>query len=124
IAGSGTVLDMGLKTAAGIYTVIGTSTANGCATPMTGSATINVNPAPPANSVTGGGTYCSGGTGFPIGLNGSVTGISYQLYLNGVAFGLPLAGTGGPFLFGTETLAGNYTVIGQNTTTGCTNNMT
>ena len=49
VSGTGAAISFGTKTAAGTYTVIatkGTCTAN-----MTGSATITVNPVPPANAV-------------------------------------------------------------------------
>ena len=48
---------------------------------MTGSAKVTVNTLPAAYQVTGGGSYCSGGTGVAIGLNNSSSGVSYQLML-------------------------------------------
>jgi hypothetical protein len=124
LAGTGSALDFGLQIPAGTYTVLATNPATGCTNTMTGSAIITINPLPNAYTITGGGSYCSGGTGLHIGLAGSATGISYQMYRSGVAAGSPLAGTGSPLDFGLQTLAGTYTVIATNTTTGCVNNMT
>ena len=124
IAGTGAPLDFGAFFTAGNYTVVATNAATSCTKNMTGSATIGINPLPPVNNVTGGGSYCAGGTGVTIGLNGSVTGVSYQLY-NGLSVaGAPLTGSGSALTFGTTfTAAGSYTVIATNSTTGCFNTM-
>ena len=79
---------------------------------MTGSATVSVSALPTAYSVTGGGSYCSGGIGVVIGLSNSQTGVNYQLQRNGVNTGAPVAGTGAALNFGNQTVAGTYTVIG------------
>ena len=63
-------------------------------------------------NVTGGGSYCSGGAGLPVGLDGSEAGGSYQLQLNGVDAGAPVTGTGSAFDFPNQTAAGTYTVVG------------
>ena len=63
-------------------------------------------------SVTGGGGYCPGTLGANIGLSGSVVGIDYQLYNNGLAVGSPVAGTGSPIDFGPQVVGGPYTVKG------------
>ncbi|MGV3587308.1 MAG: T9SS type A sorting domain-containing protein [Adhaeribacter sp.] len=60
--------------------------------------------------ITGGGAYCFGGTGVPVGLQSSQTGISYQLLLNGNKIGNPVAGTGNAITFGNQTEAGSYSV--------------
>jgi hypothetical protein len=85
---------------------------------------ITVNPAPAQFTVTGGGSYCIGGNGVAVGISSSANGISYQLQLNGINNGTPVAGTGNALNFGNKTAAGNYTVIATNATTGCTNAMT
>jgi len=64
-----------------------------------------------AFTVTGGGNLCSGGPGHPVGLSGSQSGVTYQLYLNGFTQGTPVSGTGSSISFGVQTNAGNYTVI-------------
>jgi uncharacterized protein YjdB len=124
VAGAGVPLDFGFVTAAGTYTIVATITATGCTATMAGTATVVINPLPPLNTVTGGGAYCAGGTGVHIGLNGSVTGVSYQLYNGPLLSGVSMAGTGSPLDFGFRTTAGTYTVVATNTTTGCTNTMT
>jgi hypothetical protein len=95
-----------------------------CGAVNSGSATLIVNPAPAQVTVTGGGAYCIGGNGVVVGLNNSSLGINYQLLLNGVNSGLPVAGTGIAVSFGSKTAAGIYTVIASNATTGCTQLMT
>ncbi|PIF32796.1 gliding motility-associated-like protein [Flavobacterium sp. 9] len=122
---TGSAISFGTKTAAGTYTVVATNTTTSCTATMTGSKTITINPLPTAYTVTGGGTYCAGGTGFPIGLSNSQTGVSYQLQLGGTNNGTAVAGTTGSAIsFGTKTVAGTYTVVATNTTTSCTSSMT
>jgi hypothetical protein len=98
-----------------------------CMSDWTGAAVSNtltatVNTIPTAFNVTGGGSYCAGGTGVVVGLSGSASGVSYQLYNNGTPIGSPLTGTGA-LNFGLQTAAGTYTVVATNATTACTNNM-
>ena len=50
-----------------------------CSSNMTGNVTVSINPLPTAYNVTGGGAYCSGGTGIPVGLSNSQSGVNYQL---------------------------------------------
>ncbi len=124
VSGTGVPITFGSRTGAGSYTATATITATGCTATMTGSAVVNIDPLPIATAVTGTGSYCAGGMGLDVGLAGSIPGISYQLYRNGVMTGLPVTGTGAVISFGLQTLAGTYTVVGTNTTTACTNNMT
>ncbi len=70
---------------------------------------VTVNAAPAPFSVTGGGSYCSGGTGVHIGLDGSATGITYKLY-NGASLVATSSGTGSSLDFGLFTVGGTYTV--------------
>jgi len=91
---------------------------------MTGSVAITINALPTAYAVTGGGSYCSGGTGVLVGLANSTSGINYQLQLGGVNTGSAVAGTGSAISFGLQTAAGTYTVVATNTTTTCTSGMT
>ncbi|MHC1708032.1 MAG: carboxypeptidase regulatory-like domain-containing protein [Bacteroidales bacterium] len=69
---------------------------------------------PAIHSVTGGGTYCSGGTGVNVGVNSTQVGATYQLKINGVANGLPKAGTGLAISWGAQTIEGIYTVEATN----------
>jgi hypothetical protein len=102
------------------YTVTVTD-GNGCIS--TASTTITVNALPITYNVTGGGAYCSGGVGSSIGLSGSDSGVSYELYFGGSATGNIVTGTGSAISFGTITTAGTYTVVASNATTGCSANM-
>ncbi len=123
VAGTGAPISFGLQTSAGTYTVVATSTSSGCSRTMSGSAVISVNPVPGIYTVTGGGGYCSGGTGATIGLSGSASGISYRLYY-GTAYITAVPGTGGAISFAPQTAAGTYTIVAYNTGTTCTSNMT
>ena len=89
----------------------------------TNSVIVTVNPLPTVFTVTGGGEYCSGGAGLPVGINGSQPGVNYQLYLGGGIDGSALPGTGSALSFGNKTSPGTYTVQAVNGTTGCQQNM-
>lgn len=94
-----------------------------CGNVTSGSAVLFVNAAPLPFTVTGGGSYCNGSGGVPVGLSGSSGSIYYQLQLNGVNVGSYLAGTGNPLNFGNKTTPGTYTVFASNSITGCTRQM-
>jgi|GEM_PF-1219784 len=79
---------------------------------------------PTAYAVTGGGSYCSGGTGVAVGLANSQSGVNYQLYKDGASIGSSVPGTGSAINFGNQTAAGTYTVVATPTSGGCTANMT
>jgi hypothetical protein len=123
LAGTGGSLNFGTFPEAGNYTIIATNVVTGCMSTQSGSAVINVNPLPVVYPVTGGGNYCSGGTGVAVGLGGSASGITYTLYNGAVAMTPTVNGTGSPITFGLQTLSGSYTVFAVNSGTGCTNNM-
>src|SRR6185437_4935732 len=114
-----TTTNTGTSPITGTITV--TPTAAGC-TGTPGTFTITVNPNPSVFSVTGGGAYCSGGTGSNIGLSNSQVGVNYQLKLGSTLIGSPVAGTGSAISFGPQTTAGTYTVAATNATTTCTSN--
>ncbi len=124
VAGTGIAISFGNQTLAGTYSVVATNTTTTCSHTMWGSVSVSINPIPTLSSVTGGGSYCSGGTGVVVGLSGSQTGVSYQLKKDGVNSGTPVSGTGNAISFGNQTLAGAYTVLGTNTTTNCFQTMT
>lgn len=123
LPGTGVSLDFGLQTAPGAYTVVATNTKTGCIGNMAGSVVVGINPLPVIFMVTGGGSYCAGGTGLHINLSGSDSGISYQLFNGTSPVGAPMGGSGSSLDFGLHTAAGTYTVVATNTTTTCTNNM-
>lgn len=84
---------------------------------------INVDATPNVYTVTGGGTFCAGGSGVDVSLSGSEPGISYQLYVGSTPAGGAISGTGSPISFGFKTAPGTYKVVATNTTTGCTRPM-
>ena len=84
---------------------------------------VTVTPLPTVFNVTGGGSYCAGGSGLAVGLDGSQSGVNYQLLLNGNATGSPVPGTGIALSFGNQTQSGGYTVVAVNATAGCTTTM-
>ena len=123
-AGTGSGLSFGYVTGTGTYTIQATNTTTGCIDNMTPSLNVVISALPAVHTVTGGGNYCSGGTGVHVGLSGTNAGINYQLYApGGIAVGLPVPGTGAAIDFGLQTAAGTYTVVGTNNTTGCSSNM-
>ncbi|MHC1708242.1 MAG: cohesin domain-containing protein [Bacteroidales bacterium] len=83
------------------------------------SQVIVVNALPVVYTVVGGGPYCAGGIGVIVGMNGSETGIHYQLYKDGVYTGQTILGNGSVINFGSQTLGGIYTVIAVNPATLC-----
>jgi len=94
-----------------------------CSPPATsGATTLTVNPLPALFNVTGGGAFCAS-NGVAVGLDGSQSGVNYQLQVDGNPTGTPVTGTGIALSFGNQTNAGNYTAVGIDATTGCTNTM-
>jgi len=65
-------------------------------------------------SVTGGGAYCAGSDGLPVGLSDSEPSVTYTLFKDGLPQEPTVAGTGEAISFGNQT-AGTYTVDGTNT---------
>ncbi len=118
--GTGSAIDFGSQITAATYTAIATDGSSGCSATMTGSAIVAINPLPAVFSATGGGSFCTGGTGVDVTLSGSEAGVSYQLFADGAAVSPALSGTGGTVDFGLQTTAGAYTVVGTNSATGCT----
>jgi len=69
---------------------------------------------PDVFSLTGGGGYCLNGDGVEITLDGSETDVDYELYLDGIATGNIVSGTGSEISFGLITDEGYYTCIASN----------
>jgi hypothetical protein len=80
---------------------------------------ITITSPPAMFNMTGGGLVCSGSNGTPVGLDGSATGVTYQLQLDGLDAGSPVAGTGAALDFGLQTAAGTYTVVANTDGTSC-----
>lgn len=123
VAGTGGALAWNNQTTGGTYTVVGINASTGCTATMTGSVTVTVNANPLSYTMTGGGSFCSGGSGVSVGLNGSQTGVNYQLKINGTNSGSAVAGTGNALTWANQTSGGSYTVLATNASTGCTTTM-
>lgn len=91
---------------------------NGCLSTSRTAVVATVNPLPAVYTVTGGGSTCSNGTGVVIGLSGSQSGVSYQLKLSGSNVGTAVSGTGSAISFGSNMVAGTYTVVATSSA-GC-----
>jgi len=99
--------------ATGVYTVTIT---NSCGSTTTATTSVTVGSVPNVYSMTGGGSYCSGGSGVTIGLSGSDNSVNYQLYNGATAVGSAVSGSGSAITFGPITTAATYTVQATNTT--------
>jgi PKD repeat protein len=81
-----------------------------------------VNESPALFSLEGGGTFCEGSDGVELTLDGSQTGIEYELLLDGQPTGITVDGTGSEISFGMVTEEGYYEATGTNGV--CTTPMT
>jgi hypothetical protein len=122
MAGTGAMLDFGSHTGIGTYTIVATDASTSCQSTMAGSASVAINPAPLVYVVTGGGSYCAGGTGAHIGLSASTLGVNYTLSGTGGVIGT-FPGTGAALDFGLQTGSGSYTVMATDAVAGCTSSM-
>jgi PKD-like domain len=82
---------------------------------------VTVNALPTTYSITGGGSYCTGGSGVAIGVSSSDNGTTYQLY-RGATLVSTRSGTGAAVSFGNSIISGTYTVLAT-TGAGCTATM-
>jgi len=121
---TGSPISFGNQTSGGTYTVKATNSTTSCFQDMTGGAVVTINPLPTSYTVTGGGSYCSGGSGVSVGLDNSETGVNYHLYKDGTSTGSSVPGTGSAISFGSQISAGTYTVKATNATTSCAQDMT
>jgi hypothetical protein len=123
VAGTGAAISFGPQTLAGNYTVSASNGATSCAASMSGSVDVVVNPTPTPFVVNGGGSFCAGGSGVPVGLAGSEMGVNYQLFVGAAPVGAPVPGTGAALSFGNQTTAGTYSVNGTHATSSCVGGM-
>jgi type IX secretion system substrate protein len=123
IMGASSALDFGTFTTTGTYSIVATNSVTTCFSNMTGSAVINVNPLPTVYNVSGGGSYCAGGTGLHVYLSNSDLTANYQLYNGSTPVGSPTAGTGTKLDLGLQTDAGMYTLTAADATSLCSANM-
>ena len=75
---------------------------------------VTLNMSPDEFETEGGGGYCLNGEGVEVTLNGSQTGVDYELYIDDVPTGVIIAGTGSELSFGLQTDEGYYTVMANN----------
>ena len=118
-SGTGGLLDFGLQTTPGVYTVMAVNPTTTCVSSMLGSATVSVKALPMPYYLSGSGDVCTGSTGNKIMLSSSETGVTYQLYKNGIAIDAAIAGLSTALNFGIHSDAGKYTIKGTRTATGC-----
>ncbi|MCF8234238.1 MAG: PKD domain-containing protein [Bacteroidales bacterium] len=89
--------------------------------PWSDSLEATLNYIPEQYTLTGGGTYCEGTGGLELILDGSETGVDYELFRDSFTTGIITAGTGDSLSFGYQTEEGFYTVAGFTET--CTRDM-
>ena len=76
------------------------------------SLNCNLNFTPDIFQLSEGGGICPGSAGLEVTLNGSETGVDYDLFRDGEYTSTTLAGTGNALTFGFQTDEGTYTVMG------------
>ena len=104
----------------GMYTAIVTSL--GCSNSE--DTVVQIHPLPQQFTLTASASsFCEESDGVTLMLNGSQIGVSYQLYLNSVAYGVPIGGTNSPLQWMNQEGSGIYSVIATDNITGCTNIM-
>ncbi len=111
-------------TSAGVMTGASTGNATVTYTLPTGcfrTATVAVNALPTVYNVTGGGSYCAGGSGADISIDGSAAFTTYRLY-NGTTLAGTFSGTGASMYLGAYAAAGSYSVMAT-TANGCNSAM-
>ncbi len=123
VQGTGGSISFGSQSIAGTYTVIATNNSLSCTLTMNNSVNIIIVQPPSIYNVTGGGNYCSGGSGVFIGMNSSEINVNYQLYINGNISGTPISGTGNAIQFLNQTVAGIYTVVASINNSTCFTSM-
>jgi PKD repeat protein len=123
IDGRGDKISFGYFTEPGTYTIDALSVKGGCLSTMNGIIEIKMLPAPKSFDLQSTGAFCEGSAGVEVKLSGSETGFAYQLFFNNKAQGNPVNGTGNAISFGKFNVAGTYTAVATNTTTGCTKSM-
>ncbi|MDO9257465.1 MAG: PKD domain-containing protein [Bacteroidales bacterium] len=106
VSGTGSDILMGNAGLPGIYSVVAIDATTNCVSYMNDSATLYPDPA--AFSIVPNGAACEGDL---IGQNGSELGVDYVLLLDNAIHLDTISGTGLPISFGTQSTAGNYTIL-------------
>ena len=110
ISGTGHALVWDNMTA-GTYNVVAAYMASPyCSIVMNDSVIITESLSPEVFNLTGGGSYCAGGTGLSVMLSGSQSGVSFQLKKDSIDVGNVISGTGYTLVWNNMT-AGTYTVV-------------
>ncbi len=121
--GNGNILNYGVQSKPGTYYVIGSNTITACYDTMAGIPVITFGSVAAKYNLTGGGHYCNGELGVPVGLSNSETNFKYQLIRDNVPVNTPIQGTGSPLNFGIQNIPGIYTVNAISADTSCTSSM-
>jgi len=90
---------------------------------ITDSIVVNVNPAPIAFNLLGGGEYCANEDGIELSLSNSESSVNYSLFNTNGYTGLSVAGNNGPLNFEQQTESSEYFVIGENALSLCNTQM-
>ncbi len=113
VAGTGFGVTFNTFGTPGFYQVLASNPSTGCTRWMDGFVTVIADAPPPQFNITGGGSYCIGGAGVMVGLDGSTTNVEYILYKDGFPVDT-LSGTGSVLSYGNQTNAGTYTIVARN----------
>jgi RHS repeat-associated protein len=119
LAGNGSALTWS-NLAGGVYTVMATNATTGCFFLIDAyNVTVTENQTPTTFNITGGGTICNDGANAQtVTMDGSESGVSYQLLLNNNPFQTPKTGTGSALAW--TGLAANGTLTVRASINGCT----
>lgn len=118
LVGTGSPLNFGTLTQ-GNYWVLALNPKTSCQSPSLDTAVILKDSLPISytlNPISS--HYCQGDSGIHLSLNGSQTGVQYQVLAQGVPLGSPISGTGSPLDLGLFKF-GSYTVLETNSSTHC-----
>lgn len=121
--GNGNPLNFGVQSKPGTYFVIGSNTITACYDTMAGTPVISLSSIAVKYNLTGGGHYCNGELGVPVGLSNSETTFQYQLFRNNIPINTPIPGTGSPLNFGLQNIPGIYTVVANSLDSSCPSGM-
>ncbi len=119
VQGTGGPISFGLVNDEGEYSAVGSNVTTTCINPMNGSVTVTMVSLPEIFNLTGTGTWCEGTSGAVIGLDGSQTGCTYELFCNNSTTGVMLPGTGNALSFGAFTAPGTYHAEAVESTLSC-----
>lgn len=120
----GGVVNFGVQSVAGAYTIFAENTTTNCSRLLSGSLEVQITPDNSFTLTANQNEYCTGAspTGVVLTLSDSETNVDYQLYDGSGAYGAPLNGTGGALTW-SNVSAGTYYVRGT-TAAGCGSGLT